>query len=210
MILVGGSGLYVDAVLKGLDEFPEVDPSVRRQLVALLDKEGLEPLQKRLRKLDPISYGQIDIQNKQRVIRALEVSEGTGRPFSSFWSNQRRGRSFKSIKIGLRADRELVYQRIDQRVDLMMEEGLLEEARNLYPHRHLNALQTVGYKELFSYFDGTCTLEEAVAEIKKNTRRFAKRQGTWFRRDKDIHWFDYDEDLRKIISFLESRMKIIE
>lgn len=210
MVMVGGSGLYVDAVLNGLDEFPEVDPSIRAKLIELLDREGLEPLQEKLRKLDPESFQRIDIQNRQRVIRALEIREGTGKPFSSFWRNQRKERSFRSIKIGLRADRKLIYQRINERVDQMMEEGLLEEARNLYPHRELNALQTVGYKELFAHFDGDLTLEEAVSEIKKNTRRFAKRQGTWFRKDEDITWFDHDEDVVRIIRFLEDRMGNID
>lgn len=210
MVMVGGSGLYVDAVLNGLDEFPEVDPSIRAKLIELLDREGLEPLQEKLRKLDPESFQRIDIQNRQRVIRALEICEGTGKPFSSFWRNQRKERSFRSIKIGLRADRKLIYQRINERVDQMMEEGLLEEARNLYPHRELNALQTVGYKELFAHFDGDLTLEEAVSEIKKNTRRFAKRQGTWFRKDEDITWFDHDEDVVRIIRFLEDRMGNID
>ena len=210
MVMVGGSGLYVDAVLNGLDEFPEVDASVREKLVEMLDEKGLEPLQEMLQKLDPVSYERIDIQNRQRIIRALEICIGTGKPFSSFWMNRRKERSFRSIKIGLRADRQLVYRRINERVDLMMEQGLLEEARRLYPHRDLNALQTVGYRELFAHFDGDLSLEEAVSEIKKNTRRFAKRQGTWFRKDEDITWFDHDEEPAKIIGFLKDRMENID
>ncbi len=210
MIMVGGSGLYVDAVLNGLDDFPEVDASVREELLELLDEKGLEPLQEMLGQLDPVSHGRIDIQNRQRLIRALEICIGTGKPFSSFWMNKKKDRSFRSIKIGLRADRQLVYKRINERVDLMMARGLLEEARKLYPHRDLNALQTVGYKELFAHFDGDLTLEEAVSEIKKNTRRFAKRQGTWFRKDNDIAWFDHDEKVSRIIGFLEDRMKNID
>ena len=210
MVMVGGSGLYVDAVLNGLDEFPEVDASVREKLVELLDEKGLEPLQEMLQKLDPVSYERIDIQNRQRIVRALEICIGTGKPFSSFWMNRRKERSFRSIKIGLRADRQLVYRRINERVDLIMEQGLLEEARRLYPHRDLNALQTVGYRELFSHFDGDLSLEEAVSEIKKNTRRFAKRQGTWFRKDEDITWFDHDEEPAKIIGFLKDRMENID
>ena len=210
MVMVGGSGLYVDAVLNGLDEFPEVDASVREKLVELLDEKGLEPLQEMLQKLDPVSYERIDIQNRQRIVRALEICIGTGKPFSSFWMNRRKERSFRSIKIGLRADRQLVYRRINERVDLMMEQGLLEEARRLYPHRDLNALQTVGYRELFSHFDGDLSLEEAVSEIKKNTRRFAKRQGTWFRKDEDITWFEHDEEPAKIIGFLKDRMENID
>lgn len=210
MVMVGGSGLYVDAVLNGLDEFPEVDASVREKLVELLDEKGLEALQEMLQKLDPVSYERIDIQNRQRMVRALEICIGTGKPFSSFWMNRRKDRSFRSIKIGLRADRQLVYRRINERVDLMMEQGLLEEARRLYPHRDLNALQTVGYRELFAHFDGDLSLEEAVSEIKKNTRRFAKRQGTWFRKDEDITWFDHDEEPAKIIGFLKDRMENID
>lgn len=210
MVMVGGSGLYVDAVLNGLDEFPEVDASVREKLVELLDEKGLEAMQEMLQKLDPVSYERIDIQNRQRMVRALEICIGTGKPFSSFWMNRRKERSFRSIKIGLRADRQLVYRRINERVDLMMEQGLLEEARRLYPHRDLNALQTVGYRELFAHFDGDLSLEEAVSEIKKNTRRFAKRQGTWFRKDEDITWFDHDEEPAKIIGFLKDRMENID
>ena len=206
MLMVGGSGLYVDAVLNGLDEFPKIDPSVRQKLIAELNEKGLTHLQNRLKSIDPEAFQRIDIQNGQRVIRALEISEGTGRPFSSFWLNTKKKRDFEAIKIGLHAQRELVYDRINRRVDAMMEQGLLEEARGLYPNRELNALQTVGYKELFAFFEGHLTLQEAVSEIKKNTRRFAKRQGTWFRRDNEITWFEHDEDFSKIIEFLESRM----
>ena len=206
MIMVGGSGLYVDAVLNGLDEFPKIDPSVRQKLIAELNELGLTHLQDKLKSIDPVAFEQIDIQNGQRVIRALEICEGTGRPFSSFWLNTKKKRDFEAIKIGLHAQRELVYERINRRVDAMMEQGLLEEARKLYPNRELNALQTVGYKELFEFFEGLLTLQEAVSEIKKNTRRFAKRQGTWFRRDDEITWFEHDEDSSKIIQFLESRM----
>ena len=206
MLMVGGSGLYVDAVLNGLDEFPKIDPSVRQRLIAELNEKGLTHLQNKLKSIDPEAFQRIDIQNGQRVIRALEISEGTGRPFSSFWLNTKKKRDFEAIKIGLQAQRELVYDRINRRVDAMMEQGLLEEARGLYPNRELNALQTVGYKELFAFFEGLLTLQEAVSEIKKNTRRFAKRQGTWFRRDNEITWFEHDEDFSKIIEFLESRM----
>lgn len=206
MIMAGGSGLYVNAVLNGLDEFPEVDPGVRQKLSAELNEKGLLHLQKRLKSLDPEAFERIDIQNSQRVIRALEICEGTGRPFSSFWRNDMKERDFFSVKIGLRAERELVYDRINRRVDAMMEQGLLDEARSLYPNRELNALQTVGYRELFRHFDGELTLEEAVSEIKKNTRRFAKRQGTWFRKDSEITWFEHDVDINKIIEFLDSKI----
>jgi tRNA dimethylallyltransferase len=206
MIMVGGSGLYVDAVLNGLDEFPEVDPSIRQNLISEMNEKGFVHLQNQLKSLDPGGFERIDIQNSQRLIRALEICMGTGRPFSSFWMNKKKARDFKGIKIGLEADREMVYERINTRVDAMMEEGLLEEAKTLYPQRELNALQTVGYKELFAYLDGDLSLEAAVSEIKKNTRRFAKRQGTWFRKDSEIKWFGHDCDIGEIIEYLESSM----
>jgi len=209
-IMVGGSGLYLNAVLNGLDEFPEVDPDLRQKLLLELNERGLEYLQSKLKSMDPEAFERIDVQNSQRLIRALEICEGSGQPFSSFWKNNRKSRSFVSLKIGLQADRRLVYDRINKRVDAMMEQGLLEEARALYQHKELNALQTVGYKELFAYFDGNLSLEEAVSEIKKNTRRFAKRQGTWFRKDEEINWFEYDQKRSRIIEFLESRIKIID
>ena len=206
MIMVGGSGLYVNAVLNGLDDFPDVDPVVRRELVAELKEGGIKPLQKKLESLDPVAFDRIDIQNSQRLVRALEICQATGKPFSSYWMNKPKHRAFESLRIGLHADRKWVYDRINRRVDLMMEEGLLEEARSLYPHREVNALQTVGYKELFAYFDGELSLEEAVAEIKKNTRRFAKRQGTWFRKDPEIKWFEPERDLKEILEYLSSKM----
>ena len=201
-VMVGGSGLYVDAVLNGLDDFPHVDAEFRTKLLADLDEHGMGHLQEQLKKVDPVSYNRIDIQNKQRLIRALEIYQGTGRPFSSFLMNKKNDREFKAIKIGIQADRKIVYDRINQRVDQMMEMGLLEEAERLYPYRELNALQTVGYKEFFDYFDGKISLEFAISEIKKNTRRFAKRQGTWFKRDKDIQWFDYQVDDSLIIDHI--------
>lgn len=205
MIMTGGSGLYVDAVIKGLDDFPEVDPDIRKDLKVILHSEGITRLQTKLKEIDPESFGKIDIHNKQRLIRALEISIGTDKPYSHYLGLQTKKRSFDAIKIGLQADREVIYDRINKRVDLMMQQGLLEESRSLYQHRDLNALQTVGYKELFAYFDGLYSLEEAVNEIKKNTRRFAKRQGTWFRRDPEITWFDHKTDLDEILSFIDSQ-----
>lgn len=207
-IMVGGSGLYSDAVIHGLDDFPEVEPNVRKELIDEFQAHGLEPLQKRLKQLDPVSYARIDIQNKQRLIRALEITQGTGKPFSSYWTRTLKTRDFEALKIGLRADREIVYDRINRRVDLMMDMGLLDEVRELGRFREFNALQTVGYRELFEYLDGNLSLDEAVAEIKKNTRRFAKRQETWYKKDKEIHWFEYDTDVRKIIQFIESQINI--
>lgn len=205
VIMVGGSGLYVDAVLKGLDNFPDVNSKIRTNLKKELFKNGIDSLQQKLKELDPTSYQKIDIDNKQRLIRALEISIGTGRPYSSFLRNKKNNRSFIPIKIGIDAKREIIYDRINQRVDLMLESGLIEEAKTLYPYRELNALQTVGYKELFRYFDGEITLDFAISEIKKNSRRFAKRQGTWFRKDPEIEWFDYQENTDAIIQYIKDQ-----
>ena len=207
-ILVGGSGLYTDAVLKGLDDFPEVDPAIREQLKLQFQEEGIEILQKKLEKLDPISFQKIDTDNKQRLIRALEICIGTGKTYASFLQNKTNKRSFTPIQIGITAQREIIYNRINQRVDIMMENGLLKEAESLYTNKHLNALQTVGYRELFRHFDGDITLDFAVAEIKKNTRRFAKRQGTWFRKNKEIKWFDYQEKSENIIEYIEKNLHV--
>ena len=207
VIMVGGSGLYVNAVIDGLDDFPEIDPYIRKDLKKELDTKGIETLQKRLQKLDPISFQKIDINNKQRLIRALEICIGTGKAYSSFLSNKKNKRHFTPIKIGITADREVIYNRINQRVDLMMQNGLLEETKKLYPNKYLNALQTVGYKELFKYMDNEWDLEFAVSEIKKNTRRFAKRQGTWFRKDPEIKWFDYKKPIQDIIQHIDLKIK---
>ena len=198
-VLVGGSGLYVDAVLKGLDEFPKVDASVREQLNRVFNEKGLEQLQNQLKELDLATYNDIAIDNPQRVIRALEVCIGSGTPYSTFKNKPKTPRNFIPIKIGINAERSLIYDRINKRVDRMMENGLLEEAQAIYEHKHLNALQTVGYRELFSYFDGDFTKEFAISEIKKNTRRFAKRQLTWFKKDPDIVWFDAQTPIEEIL-----------
>lgn len=203
VIMVGGSGLYTDAVLYGLDHFPEVDPQIRLNLKQQLNKNGIVVLQEQLNKLDAETYKKIDPENHQRLIRALEICIGTGKPFSSFQTKNKVKRNFKPIKIGLTAEREIIYDRINHRVDIMMENGLLEEAKSLFKYKDLNALQTVGYKELFTYMNEESTLEFAIEEIKKNTRRFAKRQLTWYRKDKDILWFDYKEKTTKIIETLD-------
>ena len=207
-IMVGGSGLYVDAVLKGLDYFPEVDPKIRERLTLQLEQEGVEVLQEQLKELDLETYNVIELQNPKRVIRALEVCIGAGIPYSTFKNKPKAPRNFTSIKIGLDADREIIYNRINMRVDIMMENGLLEEAEKLHEHKHLNALQTVGYRELFSYFDGDFTKEFAISEIKKNTRRFAKRQGTWFKRDQNTMWFNYLTDINTIIAKISDKINI--
>ena len=199
-IMVGGSGLYVDAVLKGLDYFPKVAPEIRQKLTQQLKKDGIEFLQNKLKELDSETYNIIELKNPKRVIRALEICIGTGTPYSTFKNKPKMPRNFHSIKIGINADREVIYNRINMRVDIMIENGLLEEVKKLQQHKNLNALQTVGYRELFSYFEGEYTKEFAISEIKKNTRRFAKRQGTWFKRDENTLWFDHLTESNVIIT----------
>lgn len=206
VIMVGGSGLYVDAVLKGFDHFPKIDPKVREALNERLTVEGLESLQNQLKALDLETYHNIALDNPQRVTRALEVCIGTGQPYSSFKTNSQKKRNFRSIKVGLNGDREKIYDRINLRVDLMIEKGLINEAKALYKHKELNALQTVGYRELFAHFDGEITKEFAIEEIKKNTRRFAKRQLTWFRKDQEILWFDFQSDRKEIIQSIAAKL----
>ncbi|GAA4303249.1 tRNA (adenosine(37)-N6)-dimethylallyltransferase MiaA [Aestuariibaculum suncheonense] len=207
VIMVGGSGLYVDAVTKGLDDFPDVDPSIRTTLNNDLETKGLTHLQTQLKTLDPISYNTIAIDNPHRVIRALEICIGTEQPYSSFLNKGKNKRSFKTLTVGLTADREIIYNRINRRVDIMMDEGLLDEVQQLLPYKDLNALNTVGYKELFNYLDGEWDLEFAVSEIKKNSRRFAKRQLTWFKKTENALWFDYQTDVKKIITDCEEHMR---
>ena len=205
-IMVGGSGLYVDAVLSGLDYFPEVAPEIRENLTIQLQEKGIETLQEQLKELDLDTYNTIALDNPHRIMRALEICIGSNTPYSTFKNKPKAPRNFTSIKIGLTADREIIYERINQRVDRMMVDGLLEEANKLYPNKNLNALQTVGYRELFSYFDGDFTKEFAIAEIKKNTRRFAKRQGTWFRKDEKTLWFDYQRNITDIIDLISDKI----
>tara|TARA_R110002012_G_scaffold303710_1_gene505714 strand:+ start:13144 stop:14055 length:912 start_codon:yes stop_codon:yes gene_type:complete len=206
VIMVGGSGLYIDAVSKGLDEFPKVEKSIRTSLNAQLESEGLKALQTQLEKLDTETYQKIALDNPQRVIRALEICIGTGKPYSSFLKKASIKRNFKTITIGLTAERETIYERINKRVDIMMQEGLLEEVKNLQTKSDLNALNTVGYKELFNYLDGEWTLDFAISEIKKNSRRFAKRQLTWFKRNEDSLWFNYETDSKTIITAIEAEL----
>lgn len=210
VIMVGGSGLYTKSVLEGLDYFPEVSLEIRQELNLKLEKEGLDSLQQQLHKLDPDYYKIVDLENPHRVIRALEVCISSGKPYSSYLNQPKKKRNFTAISIGLSADREIIYDRINRRVDLMITEGLMDEAKALFPKRELNALNTVGYKELFSYLEGKDSLETAVSEIKKNTRRFAKRQLTWFRKDQEINWFDYKTPVEEIQQFLDSKIKNYE
>ncbi len=190
VVMAGGSGLYIDALCNGLDDFPDADPELRAQLSERLRTEGVAALRADLRVLDPETYATIDPANGQRIVRALEVTIATGRKYSSFKTHPAKERPFTIVKTGLKRPRPELYARIDARVDRMMEEGLLEEARALLPHRSLPALNTVGYKELFDYFDGRYDLAEAVRLIKRNTRHYAKKQLTWWARDPSIHWID--------------------
>lgn len=190
LVMTGGSMFYIDAVCNGLDNLPDGDPGLRADLWKRLGEEGVETLAEELRSKDPLTYSQIDIRNSQRVIRALEVCIVSGRPFSSFKTGGRRSRSFQIEKVGLTRPREELYSRIDRRVLNMMDEGLVEEARSLLPYRNCQALQTVGYKEVFEYLDNKIPLEEAVRLIQRNTRHYAKKQLTWWRRDPDIKWID--------------------
>ena len=210
VIMVGGSGLYVDAVTKGLDEFPDVDPGIRKDLNKKLKEKGIVELQNQLKLLDESQYAKIDIENPHRLIRALEICIGSGQPYSSFLNKKKTNRPFKTITISLKADRQVIYDRINQRVDQMIEEGLLKEARKMHPHSALNALQTVGYKELFKYFDGEWDLDFAISEIKKNTRRFAKRQLTWYRKNEKLIWFDYDEDKANIFKTINEEITTLQ
>ena len=207
VIMVGGSGLYVDAVIKGFDDFPDVNPEIRTQLNQELDTNGIEALQKELKELDPESYDSIALKNPHRLIRALEICRGTKLPYSSFLNKKKTKKSFKTISIGIKAERSLIYERINNRVDQMIESGLLEEVKAVFEHRTLNALNPVGYKELFHYFDGEWTLDFAISEIKKNSRRFAKRQLTWFQKNKKTKWFDYDTNPEIIINYLNQELK---
>lgn len=205
VILVGGSGLYIDALLNGLDNFPEVPAEIRQELIEKHQQKGISFLQEKLKELDFQQYNKMDIQNPQRLIRALEVCLASGKPYSSFLNKKEKNPFFTSVEIGLTASRSVIYERINLRVEKMLEQGLLKEAQKLYPHRNLNALQTVGYQELFSFFGGEFSLEVAIEKIKTNTRRFAKRQATWFGKNPKIHWFDYCEKFQKIISEIEKK-----
>ncbi len=209
VVMVGGSGLYVDAVIHGLDAFPEVDPKLRDSLNQELQEKGLEHIQKELKSRDPEYYKKVDLDNPHRLIRALEVSITANRPYSSFLSQNRPERPFKHLYVGLEAPREVIYERINARVDQMMEAGLLEEAKILYPQKKLNALQTVGYKELFEYLDGHCSLDVAISEIKKNTRRFAKRQLTWLRKNENILWIAHKTNTKLILKKLDEQIKTL-
>lgn len=202
LILVGGSGLYINAILNGVDEFEEIPSYIRESLIKEYEEKGLIYLQEELKKRDEVYYNQVDLNNPQRMMRALEVCIHTQKPYSSFRKKEKKERSFDSINILINTDRETLYTRINKRVDIMMQNGLMEEVKSLYPFKHLNALNTVGYKELFDFIDGKCSLEEAVSLIKQNSRRYAKRQLTWFNHQGDFETFE-PTDLEKIKAYLD-------
>lgn len=201
VVMTGGSMLYIDAVCKGIDDIPTIAPELRAELMGIYEREGLECIREMLKELDPVFYNQVDLNNGKRVLHAVEVCRMAGVPYSSLRTNKPKDRGFRIVRIGLNRDREELYARIDRRVELMMEEGLEAEARSLFPLRHLNALNTVGYKELFDHFEGQYDLAEAVRLIQRNSRRYARKQLSWFRRDDDIHWF-HPEHVAAIMNFL--------
>lgn len=206
VVMVGGSGLYEKAVTKGLDQFPQVGQEVKEKLNYELKAHGLESLQSELKTKDPIYYQNVDVQNPQRVIRALSVIRSSGEKFSDFLEANQIKRDFNSILIGLTAERSIIYNRINKRVDLMVNAGLFEEAKSVYQHKNLNSLNTVGYKEVFAFFDGKISREEAIELIKRNTRRFAKRQLTWYRNDDRVNWFDYQSNAIEIVKFINKKI----
>lgn len=201
VLLVGGSMMYIDAVCNGMDDIPQVKPEIREFWQKEFTEKGLEFIQLELKRLDEKHYAEVDLQNPKRILHALEICTQTGKSFSEFRTGERKKRDFEILKIGLNRPREELYERINQRVDMMMQQGLLEEARPFYPHKHLNTLNTVGYKELYKFFDGEWTLDFAVNMIKQDSRRYAKRQLTWFNRDQEINWF-HPEKEEEIIEFM--------
>jgi len=205
IILTGGSMLYVDTVCNGIDDIPTVDPEIRDDVIRWYEQNGIEALRQRLLEIDPEYYQIVDLNNPKRLLHAVEIHQVTGLPLTSFRKKTIKERPFRIIKIGINQDRKVLYERINQRVLKMMDAGLLEEAKTVYPYRKLNSLNTVGYKELFSYLDGECTLVKAIDLIQRNTRKYARKQLTWFRRDEKIKWFE-PEQIQEIIEFIESKM----
>jgi tRNA dimethylallyltransferase len=205
IVMTGGSMLYIDVVCNGIDDLPEIDHEIRSKITKRFEDEGIDQLRSELKIIDPEYYQICDLKNYKRIMHALEIYFMTGRKYSSFRNNTKRERDFKILKIGLNTDRAKLHERINIRVDQMIIKGLVEEARAIYPFKHLNSLNTVGYKELFDNFDNKCSLEEAIELIKRNSRRYARRQLTWFNRDKEINWFDI-KDLTEIIPFIEKRI----
>jgi len=205
--MTGGSGMYIDAVIKGIDDIPDIEPMIREKYNKMYEEKGIESLRIALKILDPDHYSRVDLKNHKRIIRALEICETTGRPYSSFLKKERRERDFRIVKVGLNRNRTELFYLINKRVDRMMNDGLEDEARRLFKYSNLNALNTVGYKELFSFFEGKITREQAVELIKRNTRRYAKRQLTWWAKDDSIRWFHPDEK-EKILSHIACESEI--
>jgi tRNA dimethylallyltransferase len=201
IIMSGGSGMYIDAVCDGIDDIPDVDLHIREKYISLYNETGIESLRAALKLLDPEHYAKVDLKNHKRIMRALEICETSGRPYSSFLKKQKRERDFITIKIGLERSRDELYSRIDSRVDEMIVAGLEDEARSLLKFRNLNALNSVGYREFFEYFDGIITRDKAIELIKRNSRRYAKRQITWWSKDKEIKWFKPDQ-IRDIVEYI--------
>ncbi len=208
VIMVGGSGMYIDVICHGIDDLPAIEPAVRETLEQRIKNEGIESLRFELQRIDPEYYSRTDLKNPKRILKALEVHYMTGIPYSAFLSGHKKERPFKIIKIGLNSDRKELYERINERVDKMIEKGLFEEAKSLYRHKDCNALNTVGYKEIFDYLVGKLNLEQSVSLIKRNSRRYARRQLTWFRKDKTIRWFGA-ADIKAIVEYIrqETRME---
>lgn len=205
LVMTGGSGMYVNAVCDGIDDLPEIDLKLRNDLIKQFEEEGIDSLRMQIKMLDPESYKKVDLKNPKRMLKVLEVSIQTGKPYSSFLSRSKKKRDFNVIKVGLERDRAELYERINLRVDQMVEEGLVEEAKQYYKDRKLNSLNTVGYKELFEYFDGTISLDKAIELIKRDSRHYAKKQISWFGRDKDITWF-HPEKKQEIIEYINSEI----
>lgn len=205
VVMTGGSMMYIDAVTKGIDDIPTVRPDIREQIWKEYEAGGLAPILEELKQADPVHYDEVDRQNYKRVIHAVEICRQTGQPYSSFRTRSRKARPFRIVQIGLTRDREELYDRINRRVDQMMADGLLEEARRVYPYRQLNSLNTVGYKELFNYFDGEWTLDFAIEKIKRNSRVYARKQMTWFKRDSEINWFHPDQE-QEILAFIRQQL----
>lgn len=208
VVMTGGSMMYIDAVTKGIDDIPTVTPEIRSTIYKQYETEGLAPILEELKKADPIHYEEVDRSNYKRVIHAVEICRMTGKPYSSFRTNTKKERPFRIIQVGLNREREELYERINRRVDQMMADGFLEEARRVFPHRNLNSLNTVGYKELFNYLDGTWTLDFAIEKIKRNSRVYARKQMTWFKRDTEIKWFHPDEE-KAILAYLDAETAIL-
>jgi tRNA dimethylallyltransferase len=208
LVMTGGSMLYIDAVCKGIDDIPDVDKEIRNELIARYEKNGIEELRLELKNIDPEYYAKADLKNHKRILHALEIYYSSGKKYSSLLTNPKKKRNFNIIKIGLNTDRQILHERINKRVDIMISKGLVNEAKSVFQNKELNSLNTVGYKELFQYFDGAISYNDAVELIKRNSRRYARRQITWFRKDKEINWFEPDDKM-SILRFIEEKINQI-